>query len=134
MASHERFDDNTKIYKRISAWPSNTTHRSGVLTAASCALQPRREEEYPSWSTTDPVKLISIEKNKRRDMSGWNVAEVAVSVVRELGLDVVRDPTEDDPGHCHIVPTSLQPFTGTIWSKLAKKTRVVYTVPDAENE
>ncbi len=67
-------------------------------------------------------------------MSGWNVAEVAVSVVRELGLDVVPDPTEDDPGHCHIVPTSLQPFTGTIWSKLAKKTRVVYTVPDAENK
>lgn len=134
MASHERFDDNTKIYKRISAWPSNTTHRRGVLTATSCALQPRREEEYPSWSTTDPVKLISIEKNKRRDMSGWNVAEVAVSVVRDLGLDVVSDPTEDDPGHCHIVPTGEQPFTRMIWSKLAKKTRVVYTVPDAENE
>ncbi len=102
------------------------------MTATSFALQPRREEEHPSWSTTVPIELISIEKNKGRDISGWNVAEVVVSVVRELGLDVVRDPTKDDPGHCHIVPTSHQPFTGKIWSKLAQKTRVVYAVPNAE--
>lgn len=105
-----------------------------MLTATSFTLQPRREGEYPSWSTTGPVELISIERNKGRDISGWSVAEVAVSVVRDLGLDVVSDPTEDDPGHCHIVPTGEQPFTRMIWSKLAKKTRVVYTVPDAEKK
>ena len=134
MAAHERLDDNTKIYRRIPAYPDNTIVRGGVLTATSFALQPHPKGEYPSWSTTVPIKLIFIEKNKGRDISGWNVAEVAVAVVRDLGLDVVADPTEDDPGHCHIIPTIEQPFTAGIWSKLAKKTRVVYTVPNAENE
>ncbi len=134
MAAQERLDDNTEIYRRIPAHPNNTILRDGVLTATFFALHPRREGEYPSWSTTVPIKLIGIEKNRGRDMSGWNVAEVAVSVVRDLGLDVVPDPTEDDPGHCHIVPTGEQPFTKMIWSKLAKKTRVVYTVPDSEKK
>ena len=133
MAAHERLDDNTEIYRRIPAHPNNTIARGGVLTATSFALNPRHKGEHPSLSTTAPIKLLSIEKNKGRDISGWHVAEVAVSVVRELGLDVVADPTEDDPGHCHIVPTSLQLFTGGIWSRLARKTRVVYTVPDAGN-
>lgn len=132
MAAHERIDDSTKIYRRIPTHPNNTILRAGVLTATSFAIRPHPKGEYPSWSTTSPVELLSIEKSKGRDMSGWKVAEVAVAAVRELGFDVVVDPTEDDPGHCHIIPTIGHPFTAEIWSRLAKKTRVVYTVPDTQ--
>jgi hypothetical protein len=60
-------------------------------------------------------------------MTGWSVAAVSVAAVRQLGLDVISDPTEEDPGHCLIVPTNDQGLTPKIWSKLAKKTEIVFT-------
>ena len=62
-------------------------------------------------------------------MSGWSVAAVKVEEVRALGLDVAANPTKEDPGHCQIVPTPKQRFSNRLWSKLAKRTRVVYTAP-----
>ena len=64
------------------------------------------------------------------DVSGWYVAAISVAAVRDLGLDVVPDPTEEDPGHCLIVPTEQQLFTPSIWTTLAKKTTIVYPSVD----
>ena len=71
---------------------------------------------------------------KKHDVSGWTVAAVTVASVRRLGLDVVSDPTEEDPGHCLIVPTSEQGFTATIWSRLAKETEIVFPGGDESGE
>ena len=38
-----------------------------------------------------------------RDYPRTYVAEVDIGTIRELGLDVEREPIEDDPGHCNIV-------------------------------
>jgi len=54
------------------------------------------------------------------------VAALSAASVRELGLDVVAAPTEEDPGHCLIVETAEQHFTLKLWSKLAKLTEIVY--------
>jgi hypothetical protein len=110
--------------------PDRVKHRPRVgTTATSFGLKPRRGE-YPSWSRkgiTSPRQLVAIEEKKGRNITGWHVCEVAVSTVRELGLDVLHEPTEEDKGHCVIVPTKCQPFTDSVWSKLAQQARVIYT-------
>lgn len=119
------------ILKRLTKYPVSTVERPEIgLTAMSFAIRPRPCEDFPSWSLrsiTSPEELLSIEERKGRDVDGWSVAAVSVGEVRALGLDVVRDPTDEDPGHCSIIPTGDQPFTRSIWTKLAKKTRIVYT-------
>ena len=37
-----------------------------------------------------------------QDYPGTYVAEVDISAIRGLGLDVEREPVEGDPGHCNI--------------------------------
>ncbi len=124
---------NETIVRRITPHPHNTKNRPGIgLTATSFSLQPRPEEEFPSWSRellTDPRELLMSAARGGLDIAGWSVASVEVWQVRELGLDVVADPTEADPGHCLVVPPTNQRFTDKIWSKLAKKTRIIYTHP-----
>jgi hypothetical protein len=61
-------------------------------------------------------------------MAGWHVVALPVAQVRELGLDVRFDPTDEDPGHCVIIE-GTQRFSDKLWSQLAKHTRVVYTHP-----
>jgi len=66
----------------------------------------------------------------KHDITGWRVASLSAASVRELGLDVVAAPTEEDPGHCLIVETAEQLFTPTLWSELGKLTEIVYGPPD----
>ena len=117
--------------------PETTIDRPGIgLTATSFALGPRPVEEFPSWSRqelTSPERLLELLHLQGIDSSGWSVAAVSVGQIRELGLDVIADPTSDDPGHCLVVPTAGQAFTGKIWSKLAKRARVIWTCPQRES-
>ena len=62
-------------------------------------------------------------------MAGWSVIALTVQDVRAVKLDVRADPTDEDSGHCLIVPTAKQPFKDQLWRKLAKKTRVILTLP-----
>ncbi|HUU98809.1 MAG TPA: hypothetical protein VM487_24010 [Phycisphaerae bacterium] len=139
MSVGPRVGSDEIILKRIPSQrlgsPEMTIARPGIgLTATSFAICPRRDEKHPSWSRqrdeASAEVLLRVEAEKGRDISGWRVAAVEVRIVRdELGLDVVANPTEEDPGHCLIVPTSQQPFTDKIWSQLAKRTRIIYTHP-----
>lgn len=129
MTSKPRISDHDTILKRIPPLPDNTKLRGETLTATSFAIRPK-EGEYPSWSLeriTPADALLNIEKRKGRDMAGWRVAAVLVSQVRELGLDVVPDPTDDDAGHCLIKPIRGEEFPDKVWSRLSKETRIVYT-------
>ncbi len=120
------------LIRRIPAKPDGTVKdREGIgLTATSFSLKPRGNE-YPSWSRksiTQPRELLAIEERKGHDVTGWHVCELSVSTVRELGLEVVSQPTEEDAGHCLIVPTERQGFKDAIWSKLSKQARVILTL------
>ena len=133
MTEKLRISDGDTILKRIAA--SDDEHqtvqqRGDVLTATSLGIKPGRRNAYPSWSlkrVTSAHSLLDIEKRKGRDMTGWSVAAVEVCQVRELGLDVVHDPTDDDAGHCLIKPAQGEQFPNKVWSHLAKRTRIIYT-------
>ncbi len=122
--------DDEILLKRISPRHDNTKKKGGsAFRATSWAVRRRPDEEFPSWSRqsiTPAQRLIEIEAATRGDMSGWSVAALTVGAVRALGLEVESSPTEDDPGHCHVVPTHKQSFTDRIWSQLAKETKIVY--------
>lgn len=122
--------DDEIILKRISPRHDNIKKKGvSAFRATSWAVRPRPDEKFPSWSRqiiTSAQRLIEIEAATRRDMSGWSIAAVSVGAVRALGLEVETSPTEDDPGHCHIIPTRKQSFTDRIWSQLAKETEIVY--------
>jgi len=132
--SFKQIGSDEDILRRLPKKPDTIKDRGAEgRTATSFALKPRPNEAYPSWSRqayTSPERLLAIERDNGREINGWSVAAVRVAEVRELGLDVAADPNEVDPGHCLIVPTSQQRFSDTIWSKLAKKTRIVYTAPE----
>ncbi len=136
MVSHKSISDDEHLARRITNRPDNLKDRPGIgLTATSFAIRPRAPELHPSWSrasVTSPAALLDIERAKGRDVSGWSVVALKVADVRALGLDVVCDPTDEDPGHCLIVPTADRSFSDTIWSKLAKKTRIVLTLPEID--
>ena len=53
------------------------------------------------------------------------VCRIRVSDVRDFRLDVIHLPTERDAGHCEIRETPTQSFSDGIWSKLAKRTRIL---------
>lgn len=128
MTSEPRIPDNDTILRRITEFPHNTKLRGETLTATSLAIRPKKGE-YPSWSLeriTSAGELLDIEKRKGRDMTGWQVAAVLVFEVRELGLDVVHAPTEEDAGHCLIKPTWGEQFTNKVWKQLSDRTRIVY--------
>ena len=130
MTSKPRISDDDTILKRITDFPNNTILRKERLTATSFAIRPRIDEPYPSWSLeriTPSEALLDIEERKGRKMTGWSVAAVQVRQVRELGLEVVHAPTNDDAGHCLIKPVPGEQFTNKVWSQLAKVTRIVCT-------
>jgi len=119
------------ILKRLPARPHTVKQRPGIgLTATSYALGPRPGERFPSYSRqriTSPARLLELAAAAGQNVSGWSVAAIRVANVRQLGLDVVSRPTDEDPGHCEIVPTEQQRFTDTVWSRLAKQAPVVLT-------
>ena len=137
MSTQHPVNDDEIILKRILPGKDNIKPKgSSTVRATSFGIKPRPSEEYPSWSRqryTLASELLDLEA-KKHDVSGWTVAAVTVAAVRRLGLDVVSDPTEEDPGHCLIVPTSEQGFTATIWSTLAKETKIVYTGRDESGQ
>ena len=53
------------------------------------------------------------------------VCRMFASDIHDFGLDIVYCKTKQDPGHCEIRPSINQPFSKTIRSKLAKKTRIL---------
>lgn len=133
MSPHDAISDDEILLRRISPDRNNIKPKGRTAyRATSWAIRPRPGEQCPSWSRenlTSAEELLQIE-GARHDITGWRVAALSAASVRELGLDVVAAPTEEDPGHCLIVETGEQLFTPTLWSELAKLTEIVYGPPD----
>lgn len=135
----DRIPDHIVILRRLlqprPGNPATTVpDQSGMGNrATSFALRPRANESFPSWSISisanSPEQLIDQADYDNCDVRGASVCAVRVAQVRELGLDVVLDPTMEDPNHCLMVPQPNGRFSDKVWSKLAKLTRVVYDHP-----
>jgi hypothetical protein len=61
----------------------------------------------------------------------FHVCRLHVAEVRALKLEVLAKPTNEDEGHCEVRETPQQAFSKKLWSRLAKKTRIL---TDAEFE
>lgn len=129
MPDVQEISDVEIILRRIPPRPNCIIDRPGIgLTATSFAIQPRKSERGPSWTRllqTRPQAHLDDLRVDGKSPEGWLVCRLHVRDVREFGLDVVHDPTDRDPGHCEIRPTPRQPFTGRVWSRLAKRTRIL---------
>ncbi len=131
MPEHEQqeISRDEVLLRRIPHQPDCVKDRPGVgLTATSYAIKNRRGEKGSSWTRlvqTSPRKLLDQLQLDGISPEGWTVCRIRVSDVRDVRLDVIHLPTERDAGHCEIRETPRQSFSPGIWSKLAKKTRIL---------
>lgn len=132
MPEHEQqeISRDEVLLRRIPNQPDCVKDRPGIgLTATSYAIKNRRGEKGPSWTRllqTSPRKLLDQLQLDGISPEGWLVCRIRVSDVRDFRLDVIHLPTEQrDPGHCEIRETLTQSFSNGIWSKLAKRTRIL---------
>ena len=85
----------------------------------SANFDPKPEETGKSVScrpVADADELLQL----ARDPLGFRVVSLAVSEVRRLGLDVVPDPTPEDPCHAEIRPAAQLRSSRALRKKLAR--------------
>ena len=128
MAGPQEISDDEIILRRIPPDPRCVVgNEAGSVRASSFALRPKPDEKGPSFTRlkfTSPKELLNQLALQQIPSADWRVCKILVSDVRALGLEVVYSPTDIDAGHCEIRP-GKQKFTDAIWSKLAKKSRVL---------
>ena len=91
-------NDNDTVMRRVSRTEVTLHEDDGIIRSSSDAfLQGGPEGDVSVYlaSETTPERIT-------RDYPGTYVALVEVNVIRALGLEVERDPIQDDPGHCNI--------------------------------
>ena len=91
-------NDNDTVMRRVSRTEVTLHEDDGIIRPSSDAfLQGGPEGDVSVYlaSETTPERIT-------RDYPGTYVALVEVNVIRALGLEVERDPIQDDPGHCNI--------------------------------
>ncbi|MCH8342751.1 MAG: hypothetical protein IH983_02060 [Planctomycetes bacterium] len=125
----QEISDDEIILRRIPNQPDCIKHRPGIgLTATSFAIRNLPGKKGSSWTRlvqTSPRKLLDQLQLDGISPKGWMVCRIRVSDVRDFRLDVIHLPTERDAGHCEIRETPRQSFSPAIWSKLARRTRIL---------
>lgn len=102
--------------------------RSGGWRASSVAIKPKMDQAGPSFtrlSLTSPRQLLDLLALQDICSEGWFVCRLKVSKVRAIDWEVIPVHHPKDPGHCEIRPTTGTPFKNTLWSRLARQTRVL---------
>ncbi len=132
MDGSEPVEDDEVILRRIPPstrdLASTTARPDGRLRATSVRLSRRDDEAGLSCSRlvlTSPTDLLNQLHEQEIDPAGWLVCRIFVKDVRDLGLDVMPKPMENDPGHCEIYAADFKPFPNKKAAKLAKKTRIL---------
>jgi len=74
--------------------------------------------------SVDLCRLRSLQESCRARPT-WGMAELSVSAVRGLNLDVVYKPVEDNPSHCEVPGKK----THAISKKLRDAARITYKPP-----
>lgn len=125
MADEPRILDEEVLLRRVPpgpSWIKENRPRSGNF-----ALKPGETGISVSRSAiTQPWRLLRLIGNP----PGWRIATITASEVRQLGLDVIPSPTEeDDPGHAEIVPAE-RGLSHSVRRSLAEKCRLL---PEAEH-
>ena len=103
-------NDNDTVMRRVSRTEVTLHEDDGIIRPSSDAfLQggPEGDASVYLASETTPERIT-------RNYPGVYVALVEVSVIRALGLEVERDRTEEDSGHCSITGRKTRSRAGAI--------------------
>ena len=94
----ERVGDEEIVLRRVRDYERTTDTEGGPERPSSDAFiqgEPDGNTSVSLKSETSPELLV-------RGYRETYLAELDVSVIRSQGLEVERDPKDDDPGHCNI--------------------------------
>ncbi len=129
MADSRPIADEEVILKRVRANdPHCIQSYGGAYRATSFAIRNPPGQEGSSCSRlqiTSPRTLLSLVTLQGGSSDDYLVCRIRVADVRALNLEVLALRTEEDPGHCEIRKTVDQRFAASVWSKLARTTRIL---------
>jgi hypothetical protein len=103
FASHHKKKENPAIQEGAFQPGKNDLDGLSVSRCVTAIHTDFLDDE--SFRTNAPGLQIRV-RNKR------GVAKVLVSVALEIGLTVIEDPTDDDPGHAYIPEINYRDFEG----------------------
>ena len=98
LPRYEPVDDNETVMRRVTQREITLHEDDGTIRPSSNAfLQGGPEGDVSVYlaSETTPERIT-------REYPGTYVALVEVSVIRAQGLEIERQPVEEEPGHCNI--------------------------------
>ena len=120
------------ILRRVKKGNPNCVvqRQDGSRRATGFSIQPKPDEQGPSWThkdITSPRTLLDQVKQNvpPQNPDDYYVCELAIAEVRRAGLRIHDCPTEIDAGHCEIRPSASDWVSKSVWSKLAKETRIL---------
>ncbi len=129
MADSRPIADEEVILKRVRANDSHCIRQyRGGYRATSFAIRIPPGQEGSSCSRlqlTSPRTLLSLVTLQGKSPDDYLVCRIRVTEVRALNLDVLALPTDEDPGHCEIRKTVDQHYPASVWTRLAKTTRIL---------
>ena len=90
--------DHEIVVRRVRDYERTTDAEGGPERPSSDAFI----QGGPDGNTSVSLKSETSPEQLLRGYRNTYLAELDVSVIRSLGLEVKRDPKDDDPGHCNI--------------------------------
>jgi hypothetical protein len=100
----------------------------GGRRATSFGIRAKPDELGSSWTheeTTTARQLLDQVRLDGQNPDDYYVCRVPVAEVIRHGVLVHDCPTDIDPGHCEIRPNGPTRIPDRVWSKIAKKTRIL---------
>lgn len=138
MADSRPIADEEVILKRVRANdPHCIREYRGGYRATSFAIRIPPGQEGSSCSRlqlTSPRTLLSLATLHGGSPDDYLVCRMRVTDVRALNLEVLALPTDEDPGHCEIRKTVDRYLPASVWSRLAKTTRILTAAEVASTE
>lgn len=93
----EPLDDSLRVLRRITH-RELLTEESGQIRITSQAFI----QGTPDGNVSVYISSETTPERVTRNRPNTFLAEITIAAIRALGLDVQREPIDDDPGHCNI--------------------------------
>lgn len=108
-AQEGRLDDGLTVLRRVRDYEVLVDEDGTRRPSSQAFIQGGPDGNVSVYlaSETTPERIT-------RDYPDTYVAEVEISAIRSLGLDVEREPVEEDPGHCNITGRKTRSRTRAI--------------------
>jgi len=121
--------DEDLLWRRILDDPTRwwTKNPDGTIRPSSSSFLQRKEKDSDKLENGLSVQLSKLTTQKKASsfIESAGLAEIEVNVPRELNLDVIYDPIEEDIAHTLISPKENQKITKAQARKLAGAVKMI---------